>query len=480
MRFLLIALLVLISPTHLFSQEEGFEFVNPPITIVVLGSSTAAGAGTSPIDNAWVNRYRRYVQGFNPNNQVINLAKGGYNSYHLMPSDAAVPSNRMAPDTVRNITKALQFKPDGLIINLPSNDISNGYSVKEQLDNFRMYAAFAEANNIELWITTTQPRNFPKERDRLLQVEVKDSLERMFGDHCIDFWRGFADNSLNVVKEYDSGDGCHLNNEGHRILKDRVIASQAFRDLLNYSSIQRDISIENQVELSPHMMEVGFRGMIESDSSASDEMRFVKIVQRDRTLNAANVIEDAYKIETIVDLSHLVEVKFEAPNSLTKIVVFDLSTLEKQEGDDAFVYYPVESIDIEQIPLSELNYRFPNNQIVVAQFDFNEDERRVNLDREHVQFQLQRIEDASIFSPEEGKKLVTYWENGNKKAIHQFKNGQLNCKSTWYSENGTKVRVVYFKNGAYNGKYITFDSEGKKKSLRKFKHDEQVGETKEF
>lgn len=104
----------------------------------------------------------------------------------------------------------------------------------------------------------------------------------------------------------------------------------------------------------------------------------------------------------------------------------------------------------------------------------------VNLDSEFVEFQRQRIADASIFPPEEGKKIVLYWENGKKKAILKFKDGQLNCKSKWFEEDGSKKRVVTFKNGAYSGKYIVFDSEGKKKTKRKFKGDEQVGETKVY
>ena len=45
--------------------------------IVVLGSSTAAGAGVSSSDSAWVNRYRNYLESINPDNEVINLAVGG-------------------------------------------------------------------------------------------------------------------------------------------------------------------------------------------------------------------------------------------------------------------------------------------------------------------------------------------------------------------------------------------------------------------
>jgi len=476
--FLSIILVVFLFNSSAFAQEEGFEFVNPPITLVVLGSSTAAGAGTWPIDNAWVNRYRCHVQTYNHENQVVNLAKGGYNTYHLLPTGSSTP-NRTKPDTLRNITKAMEFNPVGIIINLPSNDISSGFSVKEQLDNFRTYQAYADSFGVELWVTTTQPRNFPKNRDRQLQLDLRDSLQELFPGRCIDFWTGFADSNLNVVKEYDSGDGCHLNNEGHRILTDRVIDSQAFIWKLKKTAFQRDISVEKQEEMSPHMMEVGFKGSVVFDEGSAEKRRFVKLVQKDRVLNEVEVSGTKYDFKTIVDLRHPFEVVFEAPNTLTKSVLFDFEELVNEENkSDEF--YPIESLDMFEVPLENLTYHFPNSWIDVAKFEFDTSKNAPELDRKFVEHQKQRIADASIEPPVDGKKVVTYWENGNKKAVLKFKNGQLHGKGKWYREDGTKERFVKFYNGAYCGKYITFDSKGKKDTLRTFKKDEQVGETKVF
>jgi len=43
------------------------------IHVVVIGSSTAVGTEPSTPDSAWVNRYRKYLQDINPQNQVTNL-----------------------------------------------------------------------------------------------------------------------------------------------------------------------------------------------------------------------------------------------------------------------------------------------------------------------------------------------------------------------------------------------------------------------
>ncbi|MCC6460924.1 MAG: SGNH/GDSL hydrolase family protein, partial [Saprospiraceae bacterium] len=108
----------------------------PKLRFVVIGSSTAAGAGASQPDSAWVNRYRIFLQALNPANEVINLAMGGYSSYQLLPSSAAVPNYRPHPDPERNITRALSLAPDAILLNLPSNDAASGYSLDEQLANF--------------------------------------------------------------------------------------------------------------------------------------------------------------------------------------------------------------------------------------------------------------------------------------------------------------------------------------------------------
>ena len=464
----------------LFAQEDGFEFVNPPITIVVLGSSTAEGAGTWPLDNAWVNRFRCYVQMFNPENQVINLAKGGYNTYHLLPSDSHT-YRRPKADTMRNITKAMEYNPDGIIINLPSNDVSGGFSVKEQLDNFRTYEAYADSFGVELWITTTQARNFPRKRKRQLQADIKDSLQTMFPQNCIDFWNGFCDEEFRVLKEYDSGDGCHLNNEGHRILTDRVIESQAFCWELNETSFQRSTSIAEQEELSPNMMKVGFYGSIGFNSTRADQSRLVKIMQEKRVLNAAEVSDSVYDVQTIVDLRLPLRILYETPSTLTKVIEVDLTNalLFDTEHDSEF-FYPFETLDIVEISLDELNYQFQNNEVVVAKFyvDTAEFDLEVALDKSFAVQQKQRIEDAQIRPQNDGKKIKTYWENGEKKSILKFKNGQLHGKAKWFRENGAKKRVVTFKNGSYSGKYLVFNQEGRKLSKRKFKDDKQAGETK--
>ena len=94
-------------------------FADAGTRIVVLGSSTAAGAGVSDSNRAWVNQYRTYLQSIDPTNTVTNLAKGGYTTCAIMPTgtDPYNTGNHILEvDTERNITKALSLSPTAIII----------------------------------------------------------------------------------------------------------------------------------------------------------------------------------------------------------------------------------------------------------------------------------------------------------------------------------------------------------------------------
>src|SRR5690349_18464412 len=77
--------------------------------IVVLGSSTAFGTGASSVDSSWVGRLQkahRLNTSDNLDTIVTNLAVGGYNTYHIMPTGFVPPANRPAPDPLHNVTQA--------------------------------------------------------------------------------------------------------------------------------------------------------------------------------------------------------------------------------------------------------------------------------------------------------------------------------------------------------------------------------------
>lgn len=196
-------------------------FPDSSIRVVVLGSSTAAGVGASVADSAWVNRYRVYLQSLHPNNEVVNLGVSATTTYQIMPDGFVPPPLRPAPDTNNNITKAIELQADAIIVNMPSNDAFFGIGTTEQMSNFKAIAQQADSAGIPIWVATTQPRNLLPAQV-LVQLAVRDSIFSYFGNFAIDFWTTLAgaDNLPNPV--YNSGDGIHLNDTGHRILFGRV------------------------------------------------------------------------------------------------------------------------------------------------------------------------------------------------------------------------------------------------------------------
>jgi lysophospholipase L1-like esterase len=185
------------------------------LRIVVLGSSTAEGSGPLNPDNAWVNRYRSYLQSANQNSEVINLARSGYTTYKIMPDGFIPPPTKPTVDSDRNITKALSLNPTAIIINMPSNDATIGISVAEQLTNYDSILSVASAYNVPVWITTTQPRNLAQSGRNIL-MDMRDSTFARFGDKAIDFWYGLAQYNGYIKPEFDSGDGVHLNDAAHK------------------------------------------------------------------------------------------------------------------------------------------------------------------------------------------------------------------------------------------------------------------------
>ncbi|HEX8333900.1 MAG TPA: SGNH/GDSL hydrolase family protein [Segetibacter sp.] len=202
--------------------------------VVILGSSTAFGTGATPIDSSWVNLLNYKFKADKKNISILNLALGGYTTYHIMPSNVTIPNGRPGGDVNRNLDKALSFKPDLIIINLPSNDITNGFADKEIIDNYKVICNEIKRNNIEFIVTSTQPRNFPEVQARERLLTFNGVLKTLLPSNTIDFYNLLADQSLRIKSELDFGDGIHLNNKGHKIIFEELLKDKRMRLVLGY------------------------------------------------------------------------------------------------------------------------------------------------------------------------------------------------------------------------------------------------------
>jgi len=194
--------------------------------IVVLGSSTAAGAGATSEEFSWAGLYFSYLQGRNPAAAVVNLAAAGYSTYQILPTGHDIPPDRPTPDPSKNITAALTYEPWAIIVNLPSNDVAYGFSTAEQMANYETVDTLAAAGGVQIWFSTAQPRNFPTQAQRHQLFAMTDTTLAVYGDHAIDFWNGLVDPEGMILPQYDAGDGIHPNDEGHALLYSRVVDAE--------------------------------------------------------------------------------------------------------------------------------------------------------------------------------------------------------------------------------------------------------------
>lgn len=192
-----------------------------PVHIVVLGSSTAAGFGPGDSGNAWVERYRRHLESAGAGHRLTNLARGGFNTYRLLPSPLGGAAAALQPDTAFNIERALAAEADAIIVNLPSNDANLGIPVRAQLANYDTLVARARAADVPVWITTTQPRDFDATK-RANALAVRDETIDRFGTRAIDFFSGLGRPDGTISSPFANGDGIHLNDAAHAVLFARV------------------------------------------------------------------------------------------------------------------------------------------------------------------------------------------------------------------------------------------------------------------
>ena len=199
--------------------------------IVVVGSSTSAGTGASTSDSAYVSRYRAYVKSIDPRAIVVNLAVGGYTTYNVMPTGYVPPAGRPAPNPLNNITRALAYKPWAILVNLPSNDVTSGYSIAEQIANYDTLRARADAAGVPIWITTSQPRNLSTQSARDQLKIMADSTMSRYAPRAIDLYSYLAAADGTILPQYGFGDGIHLNDAGHRLVYQLVVGSGLWQSI---------------------------------------------------------------------------------------------------------------------------------------------------------------------------------------------------------------------------------------------------------
>lgn len=189
-------------------------------TWVVMGSSTAFGAGASA-GNGWVEQVRRAYAAQLVT--VVNLAKGGSVTYQGLASGTTPPVGRPAPDVLANIDSALARQPKVLVLAYPTNDTALGYTVDETVSNLLAIRAIALASGINVLVMSTQPRNLSATLIARLET-LDDRMSATVGGCFVPVRSALAGPDGKLAPVYDSGDGVHPSDAGHTLIADRARA----------------------------------------------------------------------------------------------------------------------------------------------------------------------------------------------------------------------------------------------------------------
>lgn len=216
----IIALLSLVSCTK--KDETQNETTK---TLVILGSSTAEGIGASPRDSSWANKIKFRLIKDAIESKEINLALSGYSTSEILPSGF------LGADTNRNVTKALSYHPQLVIINLPSNDFVYGRSDDQILNNFKIIINEIDSSGTPYILISTQPRNFFSYDMRKRLALFNTLLQTNFTFHLLNVYNDLATPDYYQKPEVGVGDGVHLNNLGHDIVYTKVLNDSLFRKI---------------------------------------------------------------------------------------------------------------------------------------------------------------------------------------------------------------------------------------------------------
>lgn len=221
-----------VSPPAVFTNDLvscGAISVTPPVTLpwvlsrpsdwVVMGSSSAFGAGASLPGKSWAGLLQAEYQGQGVT--VHNIAKGGYTTYHALAADCVVSASRPKADLNHNINKALEYKPDAVFISFPTNDAVSEFKVMESASNILLLRSQLMKQGSAVVVLSAQPRNTNTAAQQAIS-ELDRLLRPVIGACYVDVFALLASANGGLSPSYDAGDGVHLNDAGHEIVATEI------------------------------------------------------------------------------------------------------------------------------------------------------------------------------------------------------------------------------------------------------------------
>lgn len=199
-----------------------------PHTVVIIGSSTAAGMGASSPAASWAGRVSAAAAQRCPETRIVNLAVSGYTTWQGMPAAASRPAGRPNSDPAHNVEAAIALHPDLVMILFPSNDAASKFPLSETLANQTVLRDSVRAAGAVDLIIGPFPRSFTDSDSIRLMTGLRDQLPAIGAPRYVALWDALAATDSSVQAQYAAGDGIHLNDSGHAVIAQRVQASPAW------------------------------------------------------------------------------------------------------------------------------------------------------------------------------------------------------------------------------------------------------------
>lgn len=197
--------------------------------LVVVGSSTSAGEGASRSSRGWVSLLGAALDDrVDGDVQTQNLSRGGYTTNELLPGSGSDGG----------IDDAIELAPDLIVVALAgSNDLSSGASEQTFLERLAAMQRAGRDAGIPVFFVSTAPKDLDQDSRQELE-RWADAIAEEFStcwvphgssEHApcvIEIFGALASDSLGIDSQYGSGDGIHLDDDGHAViyeLAERVI-----------------------------------------------------------------------------------------------------------------------------------------------------------------------------------------------------------------------------------------------------------------
>ena len=101
---------------------------------------------------------------------------------------------------------------------MTTNDVGNGYSVDELMNNLKTVRALALSKGVKhIYITTCHPRRIDAASTKKY-LEQRNRIIEVYGKYAVNFFDPLADANNFLKAELLCSDGIHPNDKGHAVL----------------------------------------------------------------------------------------------------------------------------------------------------------------------------------------------------------------------------------------------------------------------